>query len=48
LFKVPIYQSQIIGNFEQPISTNKPGPGEGGKPHHVSSDRENEALQSVS
>lgn len=47
-FQIPIYRDQILGNFEHPTSTDKPGPGEGGKAYHVPSDRENEALQSLS
>lgn len=46
--QIPIYRDQILGNYEHPTSTQKPGPGELGKPHHVPSDRENEALQSLS
>lgn len=46
--QVPIFHEHILGNFEQPISDHKSGPGEGGVAHHVPSDRENEALQSLS
>jgi polypeptide N-acetylgalactosaminyltransferase len=47
-FQAPVFHDQTLGNFEQATSTNKPGPGEKGEPHHVPSDRENEALQSLS
>lgn len=30
------------------MSNTKHGPGENGEPHHVSSNRENEAIQSLS
>lgn len=45
---MPIYRDKILGNFEHPAFTIKSGPGEAGKPHHVPSDRENEALQALS
>lgn len=47
-FQVPVFHDQVLGNFEIITSTNKPGPGEKGEPYHVPSDRENEALQSLS
>lgn len=47
-FQVPVFHDQVLGNFEIITSTNKPGPGENGEPYHVPSDRENEALQSLS
>ncbi|VVC39999.1 Nucleotide-diphospho-sugar transferases,Glycosyltransferase 2-like,Ricin B, lectin [Cinara cedri] len=48
LNSIPIYHDKILGNFEYFPPINKPGPGENGQPHHVPSDRENEALQSLS
>lgn len=36
-----------IGNFEPPQEPERTGPGEGGKPHRVSSDRENDAMNSM-
>lgn len=47
-FQIPVFRDDILGNFEYPTSTNKPGPGEKGEPHHIPSSRENEALQSLS
>lgn len=47
-FQLPVYRDDVLGNFEPPVSAAKSGPGEKGEPHHVPSDRENEALQSLS
>ena len=35
------------GNFEPPQEPVRNGPGEGGKPHRVSSNRENDAMHAM-
>ena len=37
-----------LGNFEPPPFPSKSGPGENGKPHHLTASKQNEGAQSVS
>ena len=43
-----VYLGDKLGNFEPPKAAQKGGPGEGGKPHHLSAAKQNEGAQSVS
>lgn len=36
-----------LGNFEPEDFPHRSGPGEGGKPHHLSPNKQNEGAQSV-
>lgn len=47
LFQTPVLFSGL-GNFEPPSEPKRSGPGEGGKPHRLREDQQNEEKQSLS
>ncbi|KAB7494985.1 N-acetylgalactosaminyltransferase 7 [Armadillidium nasatum] len=45
--KVTFLEGKQLGNFEPEDFPHRSGPGEGGKPHHLSPNKQNEGAQSV-